>query len=67
LIFLGWNDAEKAKSLFAESPVFDWEELHYDWDGMELNKALVLVEKTAGACFAAYSDWINYVNHRIHK
>ncbi len=67
LVFLGWDDVEEAKTLLAESPIADWEELHYDWDGVEWSHALVILEKTAGACFAAYKEWMDYVSLRVKK
>ncbi len=67
LVFLGWKDTDEARAQIAASPIASWEELHYDWDGISYNGALVLLEQTAGACFAAYEEWINYVNHRVQK
>lgn len=67
LVFLGWNELEEARTRIAASPIADWEELHYDWDGITLNNALVLLEQTAGACFAAYKEWLDYVGGRIQQ
>lgn len=67
LVFVGWNDAEEARAHIAESPIADWEELHYDWEGTAFNSSLVLLEKTAGACFAAYKEWMEYVGRRVQK
>lgn len=65
LIFLGWKDAQESRERIAQSPIADWEELYYDWDGVVFNSALVLLEQTAGACFAAYEKWMDYVSHRV--
>lgn len=67
LVFLGWDNAEETKALFAESPIAGWEELHYDWDGVEWSHSLVILEQTAGACFAAYKEWMDYVSRRVQK
>jgi superfamily II DNA/RNA helicase len=67
LVFLGWGDADEAKTRLADSPIASWEELHYDWDGMAFNSALVLLEQTAGACFAAYKEWLNYVGRCVQR
>jgi len=67
LVFLSWDNVEEAKALLAESPIADWEELHRDWDGVEWNHALVILEQTAGACFAAYKEWMNCVSRRVQK
>lgn len=67
LVFIGWGDADKAREQIAQSPIADWEEIYYDWDGIPYNKALVLLEQTAGACFAAYKEWLDYVGRRIQK
>ncbi|MBN1921512.1 MAG: DEAD/DEAH box helicase [Anaerolineae bacterium] len=67
LVLLGWDNADRAKTQLAESPIADWEELHYDWDGMAFNRALVLLERTAGACFAAYKEWMDYAGRRLPK
>jgi DEAD/DEAH box helicase domain-containing protein len=61
LVFLGWGDIEKAKTLLSDSPIADWEELYYDWDGVEWNRSLVILEQTAGACCAAFKEWMDYV------
>lgn len=67
LVLLGWDNADKAKTQLAESPIADWEELHYDLDGIAFNHALVLLERTAGACFAAYKEWMDYASRRLPK
>lgn len=67
LVFVGWKDAEEARARIVESPIADWEELHYDWEGTAFNSSLVLLEKTTGACFAAYQEWLNYVDRRVQK
>jgi len=67
LVFLGWRDVDAAKTEIENSPIAAWEELHYDWDGMEWNRSLVILEQTTGACFAAYKEWLDYVNRRVSK
>ncbi|AEJ60968.1 DEAD/DEAH box helicase domain protein [Spirochaeta thermophila DSM 6578] len=67
LVFIGWDDVEKAQELLTGSPISRWEELYYDWDGVEFNNSLVVLEQTAGACFAAYEEWLKYVNQRVQK
>lgn len=66
-VFVGWKDAGEARARIAESPIADWEELYYDWEGMAFNSSLVLLEKTAGACFAAYKEWMDYVGRRVQE
>lgn len=67
LVFLGWRDADEARRQISASPIADWEELYYDWDGVKFNNALVLLEHTAGACFAAYKEWLDYVDRCVQK
>lgn len=67
LVFIGWNDVEKAQEYLSGSPIARWEELYYDWDGVEFNECVVILERTAGACFAAYEEWLKYVNQRVSK
>lgn len=67
LVFWGWKDAQESRERIAKSPIADWEELYYDWDGAAFNSALVLLEQTAGACFAAYKEWIDYVSRCIQR
>lgn len=65
LVLLGWQDAEEGRISIASSPIAGWEEIHYDWDGMPFNNALVLLEQTAGACFTAYKELLNYADRRL--
>lgn len=67
LVFLGWQDVSEAQERIGPSPIADWEELYYDWDGTTVNHALVLLEQNAGACFAAYKEWMGYVGRRLQK
>lgn len=67
MVFLGWNDMERAQNLVAGSPIANWQELYYDWDGVQRNEALVVLERTAGACFAAYEEWMEYASRQVKE
>jgi DEAD/DEAH box helicase domain-containing protein len=69
LLLWGWNDRDSTRELLEGAKVSDWEELVYDWDGVRsgLAKAMVILEKTTGACFAAYKDLVDYVGRQIQK
>jgi superfamily II DNA/RNA helicase len=67
LVFLEWGDADEAQTRLVASPIAGWEELYHDWDGMAFNNALVILEQTAGACFAAYKEWMDYVGRCLPK
>jgi len=34
---------------------------------VEWSHSLVILEQTAGACFAAYKEWMDYVSRRVQK
>lgn len=65
LVLYGWADAGETRNLLESARVADWEELHYDWDGLEWSKAMVILEKTTGACFAAYKELVDCVSAKI--
>ncbi len=67
LVFIGWDNPEEVRGRIAESPIADWEELYYDWDGIPYNSAMVMLEQTAGACLAAYKEWLDYAGRRVQK
>ncbi len=69
LLLWGWTDRDSTRELLDAAKISDWEELVYDWDGMQsgLAKAMVILEKTAGACFAAYKELVDYVGRQIQK
>ncbi len=69
LLLWGWTDKDSTRELLEGARVGDWEELVYDWDGMQpgLAKAMVILEKTTGACFAAYKELVNYVGRQIQE
>lgn len=67
MVLLGWKDVQEAQERLARSPIAEWEELYYDWDGVGPNSALVILEQTTGACFAAYREWMDYVNRRVQS
>jgi len=66
LVLWGWTDPEKTRALLENARAADWEELHYDWDRLQTDhaKAMVILEKTTGACFAAYQELLNHVNRQ---
>lgn len=67
LVMFGWTDAEETRRVLTNAKVADWEELHYDWDRFKLgtNNAMVILEDTTGACFAAYKELVEYVSRQI--
>lgn len=69
LVLWGWTDSDKTRGLLENAKTADWEELHYDWDSLQCDqpKAMVILEKTTGACFAAYQELLNYVNRQAQN
>ncbi|MEW6228156.1 MAG: helicase C-terminal domain-containing protein, partial [Bacillota bacterium] len=73
LFLFGWTDAEQIRRLLEDARVADWEELHYDWDrlkydpGVGLLRGMVALENTAGACFAAYRELLDYVGREVQS
>lgn len=67
LVLWGWTNPEETRRLFEGAKVADWDELYYDWDGLsfEWAKAMVILEKMTGACFAAYKELVDYVSSQI--
>ncbi len=68
LVLWGWTDIEETQDLLEGAKVADWEELYYDWDRLKQNwntKAMVILENTTGACFAAYKELLDYVNRKL--
>lgn len=69
LVLWGWTDAEETRKLLQDAKIADWEELHYDWDALQFDwtKAMVILERTTGACFAAYKELVDYVNRSVQS
>jgi hypothetical protein len=70
LVLWGWTNLGEAEALLTSAKVADWEELHYDWDRLEqdLNgQATVILEKTTGACFAAYKVLQDHVHRQAQN
>ncbi|WP_165874335.1 DEAD/DEAH box helicase [Rubrobacter taiwanensis] len=67
LVLWGWTDAEETRELLKD--IVDWEELYYDWDRLQFEwaKAMVILENTAGACFAAYRELVEYVGRQVQR
>lgn len=68
LVLGGWTDIEKTRRLLEGANVADWEELYYDWDWLKQDwdpRARVILEKTTGACFAAYKELVEYVGRQV--
>ena len=65
LVMWGWTDEGETADLLKQVEAADWDELHYDWDRLRQNwnpQAMVILEKSAGACFAIYKELITHVN-----
>ncbi len=70
LVLGGWRDVEKTRRLLEGANVADWEELYYDWDWLKedwYSNARVMLEKTTGACFAAYRELVDHVGRQIQE
>jgi hypothetical protein len=70
LVLWGWTERGDTEELLNQAGVADWEELYYDWDRLKSDRngrAMVIVEKTTGACFAAYRELLNYVHRQAEK
>lgn len=70
LVLWGWTDVEETRALLKQAEIADWEELHYDWDRLKQNlnlHAMVILENTTGACFAAYTRLLDHVNCKVQK
>lgn len=70
LVLWGWTNADETRELLEGAKVADWEELHFDWDRLKQNwnpMAMVILENTTGACFAAYKEWVDYVTQRVQR
>ena len=65
LVLWEWKDEHETAELLKQARVANWEELHYDWERLQQHwdsKAMVILEKSTGACFAAYKELINHVS-----
>ena len=65
LVLWGWTDEHETADLLKQAKVADWEELHYDWDRLRQNwdsRAMVILEKSTGACFATYKELVRHVS-----
>jgi DEAD/DEAH box helicase domain-containing protein len=68
LVLWGWTESEAIQKLLHGAGVADWEELYYDWDRLKQSNTpygMVILEKTTGACFAAYKELLDYVGRQI--
>lgn len=67
LVLWNWTDEQEIRQRLTEAKIIDWEELYYDWGRLksEWNPAMVLVEKSSGACFAAYKELVTYVSRKV--
>ena len=65
LVIWGWTDEHETADLLKQTKIANWEELHYDWERLRQNwnpQAMVILEKSTGACFAAYKELIKHVS-----
>lgn len=64
LVLWGWTDPDKTSGMLENAGVANWEELYYDWDRLQYAgpMATVILERTTGACFAAYQHLVSYVD-----
>ena len=65
LVIWGWTDEHETADLLKQTKIADWEELHYDWERLRQNwnpQAMVILEKSTGACFAAYKELIKHAS-----
>lgn len=65
LVLWGWTDEYETADLLKQTKITDWEELHYDWERLRQNwdsRAMVILEKSTGACFAAYKELTKHVS-----
>jgi len=67
LVLWGWRTEEDARTLLQGAGAANWEELYYDWDGVkqDTSKAMVILEKVTGACFAAYKELVYNANRQV--
>jgi len=68
LVLWGWTDNQMTQELLHNAGVADWEELIYDWERFKQSGnpyGMVILEKTTGACFAAYKELLDYVGRQI--
>lgn len=68
LVLWGWTDINETQNLLQVAKVADWQELHYDWDRLKQDwgsQAMVILENTAGACFAAYKELVDYACRKV--
>lgn len=68
LVLWGWNNFEETHSLLKEAKIVELEELRYDWERLNQDwdsRAMVIMENTTGACFAAYKELVDYVSHQF--
>lgn len=67
LVLWNWRNAEDTRALLENAGVARWEELYYDWDGLkqDTSKAMVILEKVTGACFAAYKELVYNANRQV--
>ena len=65
LVLWGWTDEYETADLLKQTKITDWEELYYDWERLRQNwdsRAMVILEKSTGACFAAYKELIKHAS-----
>lgn len=69
LVLWNWTNPDEIRSLLEGAQVADWEELYYDQDRLkqDWNKAVVILERMTGACFAAYKELVDYANSQIQE
>jgi hypothetical protein len=59
-------DGEATQELLRRAGIADWEELIYDWDRFKQSGnpyGTVILEKTTGACFAAYKELLDHAGY----
>ncbi len=64
LVLWGWTEEQQTRALLKDANSDGWEELYYDWDRLQFEwaKAMVIMENTTGACFAAYRELVDYAS-----
>lgn len=70
LVLWGWTDTQETRDLLEGAQIADWQELHCDWDRLKQNwdaKAMVILENTTGACFAAYKELVDYAHRTVQR
>lgn len=70
IVLWGWTDTNETEQLLKNAGTLEWEELHYDWDRLRQDwkpRAMVIMEKTTGACYAAYKELVRCVDNKIQR